>query len=68
MPLYKKFRFPSTSYPEINQRGHIGKESVGSSESKIVGVATVLQTTPYGGPHGAWVPEEHKGSFFFRPV
>ena len=53
--------FPlSTSYPEINQRGHIGKGSVGSPESKTVGVATVLQTTPYGRPHGAWVPEEHK--------
>ena len=39
--------FPlSTSYPEINQRGHIGEGSAGSPESKTVGVATVLQTTP----------------------
>ena len=28
--------------------------------SKTVGVATVLQTTPYGGPHGALMPEEHE--------
>ena len=29
------------------------------AESKTVGVATVLQTTPHGGPHGTQVPEEH---------
>ena len=50
----------STSYPKINQRGHIGKGSEGSLESKTVGVATVLQTTPHGGPHKAKVLEEHQ--------
>ena len=39
---------------------HIGKGSVGGPESKTVGVATVLQATPHGGPRGAQVPEEHK--------
>ena len=54
-------RFPlSTSYPDINQRVHIGKGSAGSPESTTVGVATVLQTTPHGGPRGAQVPEEHE--------
>ena len=43
----------STSYPKINERGHICKGSAGGLESKAVGVATVLQATPHGGPHGA---------------
>ena len=38
---------------EINKRGHIGKGSAGGLESKTVGVATVLQATPHGGPNGA---------------
>ena len=39
---------------------YIGKGSAGGLESKTVGVATVLQATPHGKPHGAEVIEEDK--------
>ena len=38
----------------------MGKGKQGGRQSKTVGVSTVLQTTSYDGPHGAWVPEEHE--------
>ena len=38
----------------------MGKGSRGGPENETVGVATVLYTTPYGGPYGARVPKEHE--------